>query len=45
MKPLRIRSWFLARFLGVTDRPAGDGEFMPVKIRDMPEVWLWWRIA
>lgn len=45
MKPLLIKSWFLARFLGVTDKPLGDGEFMAVRVRDLPEVSLWWPIV
>lgn len=45
MKPLQTKSWFLARFLGVTDKPLGDGEFMAVRVRDLPEVKMWWRLA
>lgn len=45
MTRLSIRSWQLARWRGVTDKPLGDGEFMAVRVRDLPEVKMWWRLA
>jgi hypothetical protein len=44
MHPLLIRSWFIARFLGVTDRRGiGPGEYMPVRLEaGGPQ--LWWRL-
>lgn len=45
MKRLSIRSWQLARWLGVTDKPLGGGEFMAVRVGDVGEVALWWRLA
>jgi hypothetical protein len=41
---LLIRSWFIARWLGVTDKPDEDGEFIPVKVSEMEDVWLWWAV-
>jgi hypothetical protein len=45
MNPLLIRSWFLARFLGVTDRRGiWPGEYMPVRLEaGGPQ--LWWRMV
>jgi len=44
MKPVTIRSWYLARLLGVTSEPLGS-EHIPVRVSDIPEVWLWWPVV
>jgi hypothetical protein len=41
---LTIRSWQLARWLGVKDKPLGDVEFMAVRVKDVGEYPLWWPI-
>lgn len=39
---LTIRSWFIARWLGVTDRP-GVGDYMAVRVPDTGRN-LWWKV-
>jgi hypothetical protein len=38
---LLIRSWFIARWLGVTDKPP-EGEFIQVQVGEFEDVWLCW---
>lgn len=40
---LTIRSWFIARWLGVTDKPA-DGDYLWIDVPDIGRN-LWWKVV